>query len=510
MTSTMDGRSGHVVRGIICALIGGVFWGFSGSCAQILMQSYGVPALWITCVRLLIAALFFLVIVVVKDWRTLFAVFRDRRSFLTIVVFSIFGVVLVQISYLYSIEYVGAGTATVIEQLALIIILFFVCIKTRRLPRVREILGLVTALAGMFVIATQGDPKTIAMPIEGLFWGLISAGAVACYTLIPGRVLEKWGSMIVTGLSMLFGGVIASVFVQPWTMPVTLEPGAVLALGAIVLVGTLAAYMLYLQGVADAGPVRASLLCCVEPISAMVIAFFWLGTPVSFYDIIGCALILVMVFLVTQNEKQSDDAVASSVKDDDPPLFLGRASVLGYFGSRVATGDDIGAIEKLLDEGHEAIESLAIKEGRKKYPSSRRLMHSIKNHTTYVIEDTDNEMIGVFAVSRADDKNYAKVVEGQWLTASSQQAPTYAELHWVAVSASSRRRGVGMFILDTADHIARKAGRRSIRADIYEKNEPMRILLKKHGYTECGVIAFRDYFGREKRRAIFEKILPFQ
>ncbi|MEG0071081.1 MAG: EamA family transporter [Raoultibacter sp.] len=507
MASTMDGRSGHVVRGILCALVGGIFWGFSGSCAQILMQTYGVPALWITCARLLIAAAFFLIVVVIKDWRTLFAVFRDRRSFATIVVFSIFGVVLVQVSYLYSIKYVGAGTATVIEQLALIIILFFVCVKTHRFPRLREILGLVTALAGMFVIATQGDIGSLSMPIEGLLWGLVSACAVACYTLIPGRVLEKWGSMIVTGLSMLFGGLIASAFVQPWSIPVTLEPGAILALAAIVLVGTLAAYMLYLQGVADAGPVRASLLCCVEPISAMVIAFVWLGTPVSLYDIIGCGLILIMVFLVTQNEKRSDDAVDSSVKDADPPLFLGRASVLGYFGSRIASRDDVDGIGKLLDDGREAIEALDIKEGRKKYPSSRRLMHSIKNQTTYVIENTDGEMIGVFAVSNAADKNYSKISEGQWLTASPVENPTYSELHWVSVGAESRRRGVGMFILDTADRIAHKAGKLSIRADIYEKNEPMRALLIKHGYEECGVIRFRDYLGREKHRSIFEKML---
>ncbi|MEG0620928.1 MAG: DMT family transporter, partial [Raoultibacter sp.] len=107
----MDGRSGHVVRGIICALLGGIAWGFSGTCAQMLMQSYGVDPLWIICVRLLISAAFFLVVTLVKDWRTLVAVFRDRRSFITLIIFSIFGVVLVQVSYLYSIDYVGAGTA---------------------------------------------------------------------------------------------------------------------------------------------------------------------------------------------------------------------------------------------------------------------------------------------------------------------------------------------------------------------------------------------------------------
>ncbi|MFR7737345.1 MAG: hypothetical protein ACLU0V_06965, partial [Eggerthella lenta] len=37
----------HVVRGIVCALAGGICWGFSGTCAQLLMNDYGAPATWI-------------------------------------------------------------------------------------------------------------------------------------------------------------------------------------------------------------------------------------------------------------------------------------------------------------------------------------------------------------------------------------------------------------------------------------------------------------------------------
>ena len=48
---------------------------------------------------------------------------------------------------------------------------------------------------------------------------------------------------------------------------------------------------------------------------------------------------------------------------------------------------------------------------------------------------------------------------------------------------AARRRGVGMFILDKADQIARAGGRSSIRADVYELNGPMQNLLEKHGYS---------------------------
>ncbi|WP_288323602.1 GNAT family N-acetyltransferase [Eggerthella sinensis] len=501
----------HVARGVVCALAGGICWGFSGTCAQLLMNDYGAPATWITCVRMVIAAVFFLVLTAVKNWRDLVAVFRDWRSLVQIAAFAIFGVLLTQLSYLNAIGYTSAGVGTTIEQVGLVFIMLYVCVRAKRFPKLREAVGLVLALGGMLIIATQGEIDQLAIPVEGLAWGLISAVALTFYTLMPVHVLKKWGSMLVTGLAMLFGGSTASLVIQPWTMPVDLPAGGLAALVAIVLVGTLGAYMLYLQGVNDAGPVKASLLCCVEPVSAMVLALFWLHTPVTGWDLMGCGLIVVMIFLVTEREPKpaaGEPALAGAAAYDDPPLFAGRASVLGYYTSRPATRDDFERAAALLDVGHRTFAELGIDEGRsKKYPSARRLMHSIKNGTTHVIEDAHGAMIALFAVSFSPDKNYERPIDGAWLTDTDARPQPYAELHWVAVDYPARRRGVGMFILDKADQIARAGGRASVRADVYPENGPMQKLLEKHGYERCGTITMKDVFGREKRRVGYERML---
>lgn len=503
----------HVARGVACALAGGICWGFSGTCAQLLME-YGAPATWITCVRMLIAAAFFLTITAMRNWRDLVAVFRDWRSLAEIAAFAVFGVVLTQISYLYAIEYTSAGVGTTLEQVGLVFIMLYVCLRKRRFPKLREAGGLLLALGGMLVIATQGDFGGLAIPVEGLAWGLLSAVALSFYTLMPVRVLKKWGAMLVTGLAMLFGGSAASAVFQPWTVPVQLSGGALAALVAIVLVGTLGAYMLYLQGVADAGPVKASLLCCVEPVSATLLALFWLHTPVSAWDMLGCVMIVVMIFLVTEREPKAapgDAAGAPAADFDDPPLFAGRASVLGYYSVRPAAREDFDRVAALLDVGHETFAELGIDEGRsKKYPSARRLMHSIKNGTTHVIEDGNGRVIAVFAVSFSPDKNYDNELDGAWLTDTKASPQSYAELHWVSVDRHARRRGVGMFILDKADQIARAGGRSSVRADVYPQNLPMQKLLEKHGYERCGAMVIRDVFGREKHRVAYERVLRSQ
>ena len=298
-------QESHVVRGIAFAARGGICWGFSGTCAQLLTSGFGVPVAWITCVRLLAGAAIFLTVCLVRERSRLRAVFRDKRSLLRIGAFALFGVLLTQVSYLSSISYTNAGTGTVLERLGLVVIMFIVCVRVRRLPKLREAVGLVLAIGGTFLIATKGNFGVLAIPAEGLFWGFMSAFALAGYTLIPGKVLEKWGSFIVTGLAMLLGGTVATVFVQPWTIPVDLTPELVGVMAAMVIIGTFFAYLFYLQGITDAGPLRAGLVGCVEPVSATVISAVWLGTAVTPVDIVGMLMILVMVFLVTQREETS-------------------------------------------------------------------------------------------------------------------------------------------------------------------------------------------------------------
>ena len=74
----------HMVRGVICAFVGACCWGYSGTCSSLMTGQYGVPVLWITCVRLLLAAALFLAVIIVKDYRSLLAVLRDGRSLLRI------------------------------------------------------------------------------------------------------------------------------------------------------------------------------------------------------------------------------------------------------------------------------------------------------------------------------------------------------------------------------------------------------------------------------------------
>ena len=312
MAGVEKSQSPHFMRGVICSLLGAVLWGFSGTCAQLLLSQYHIPVLFIVCIRMISAGLLFLIVILISKRKVLIEVLKSPKTLLQLTVFGVCGFFLCHLTYLMCIDYTNAGTATVLQCLGILFVMIYTCLYARRLPRVRETVGFLLAAGSTFIIATHANPAVLVLPLPGLLWGIACGLAVAFYMIFPKALLIRWGSLIVTGLGMLIGGIVVNIVLRPWTMSVTLEPGSLAALAAIVLFGTFAAFYLYLQGIADIGPLRASLLGAAEPVSATIFSWAWLGTHFPLIDCVGFALMIAMVFLVT-NDKPA--AVRPDVED---------------------------------------------------------------------------------------------------------------------------------------------------------------------------------------------------
>ena len=301
-------------RGVVAALIGGAMWGFSGTCAQYLYQHYEIDPLFITWVRMLGSGILFLILLAFIQRGKLRAIAGDRRELGRLALFGIAGLFLCQFTYTTSVNATNAGTATVLQSLNTVFILAATCLMMRRAPRAMELGGLALALVATWLIATKGNLTALMIPPAGLAWGLINAASCTFYIMYPKHLFARWGSLPVTGIGMLIGGIAA---VAIWGLgglwgaaPVVPELGldGVLVLAAIVVVGTLAAFGLYLHGVSIVGSVKGGLLGTTEPASAMVFAALWLGTMFTWADWIGLVLMMAMIFLVTlSGSKEAGD-----------------------------------------------------------------------------------------------------------------------------------------------------------------------------------------------------------
>ncbi len=288
-------------KATIYTLIGGTCWGFSGTCGQYLLSNCQVDARWLTAVRMLSAGVLLTCFCLFKKRATMVALLKDKTSVIRLLLFALAGLTVCQFTYLNAIKHTNAGTATVLQYLGPILILIFVCSTSLRLPKLREAIAIILALMGTFFIATGGDLHTLVITKEGLFWGIMSAVGAFLYTLLPRTIMAKWGSTVVTGLGMLVGGIVLFVVVRAWSIPVAMTLPVFLGLVAIIVVGTVIAFTLYLQGVMMLGAVKASMLASVEPVAATCFSAIFLGTTFGGMDLLGFACILTTVFLISDH-----------------------------------------------------------------------------------------------------------------------------------------------------------------------------------------------------------------
>ncbi|MFR1653505.1 MAG: DMT family transporter [Bifidobacterium catenulatum] len=279
-------------------LLGGAMWGMNSTVAKLLMRDYQLDPVWLSCVRALFASLIFLVGSAITTPQKLAGAVKDAKSYPKYLVTTLICVLLVQVSYLMTIDWTNSGTATVLQTLNLVFVLTWVCLRVKRLPLKRELVGVLLAFAGTFLIATGGNFASLSLPWQGLAWGLIDAVSTAAMSILPVMLMLKWGNMTINGITFLMSGLILCPFAQPWANIPALDARGVLLLLYTIVCGTFLAFWLYMAGVMRVGAVRATMLGTSEPVMATITAVAWAGETFTFTDLTGFAMIIIMVFLV--------------------------------------------------------------------------------------------------------------------------------------------------------------------------------------------------------------------
>lgn len=287
-------------------ITGGTLWGVSGVCGQFLFQNKDVTASWLVPVRLMMAGIFMLCFYIWKDKKKAFAIWQKKENRWGILIYGLAGMMLCQYSYFQTIEWSNAGTATVIQYLGPALIVVWVCLQTRRFPERKEIIGVLLALLGIFLIATHGNPTSLALSGRALLMGLISAVSVVIYTVQPEKLQKQFPTPLVLAWGMLIGGCVLTVLFRPWHQTVIVDAQMVTTLLIVILLGTMASFSLYMTGVKLIGSVKASLYSCVEPVASMVLTAVWMKVQFTLPDIIGTVcIILTIIILALPSGKQN-------------------------------------------------------------------------------------------------------------------------------------------------------------------------------------------------------------
>lgn len=304
----------HNIRGVILALCGGIGWGFSGACAQYMFSRYGIDPIWVSSLRMLCSGLLLCAFALVAFRGAFLALWKRPQTIVHLLVFSLAGLAFCQITYLITIDYSNAGTATVIQYICPVLIVAYICLRGHRAPTLREVMAIILVILGTYLLATHGDPSSMVLSPQALFWGLTSAFAYALYSLLPGKLMLQYGSIPVVSAALLLGGIVVACFVQPWnTIPAFDAFGWVVLLGGMVLCGTTISFTCFFQAVKDIGAAKTSLIASVETVSATLFAVLWLGTSFALIDFVGFIFIVATVFILA-SQKDAPQKEGSKTK----------------------------------------------------------------------------------------------------------------------------------------------------------------------------------------------------
>jgi drug/metabolite transporter (DMT)-like permease len=290
----------HKIKGILITASGASMWGFGAVAGKFVMQSRGVDPVWMVTLRLICAGLIFLTIGYIKGkGEGLFDIWRDKKYIPRLLVVAIFAFAVCQTTYFAAVDLSNAGIASAIQQTAPVFVLLWMLLKEKRRPKKMEVLVVAIVICGAFVLSTGGNLGSLLVPASALILALISAVTCAMYTILPVKLIQKFGTFYTSGWGMLLAGIMLVPVAKLWKVSGTWDVGTILAFSTVVILGTVVAFGMFLYGVTLVKPFVGSVLGLVEPVLATIVSAVVLKQVFRLTDIVGIALILTGVLTLS-------------------------------------------------------------------------------------------------------------------------------------------------------------------------------------------------------------------
>ena len=294
-------------RGYLYVILAAVLWGVSGSSAKFLFNS-GVSPFQLVQLRLTITALGLLFWLSLRNP----ALFRiARRDIWYFALLGTAGVGACQFTYLYAISKINVAAAILLQYLAPSLIALHAVVITRDRLSLSTVMALAGATAGCYLVVGAYNLELLSMNLTGVVSGILSAVAFAWYSIHGEYGMRRYSPWTVLFYAILFAAMAWNLLHPPleafFHRYTAIEWGWILYIGVM---GTLLPFSLYLEGVNLIRSTRASITAILEPITAGVIAFFFLNERMHTLQILGGFLVIASIILLQFKQENDEKAPA--------------------------------------------------------------------------------------------------------------------------------------------------------------------------------------------------------
>lgn len=305
--SNMNKYQKNIFKGTIYSLLSGLIWGICGILGEYFFSHYQVSSGWITSMRLLVAGSFVIVLSSIKLRSQLFEIWKNRNNYLPFLAYAILGIFSVQFFFYLCVEYSNATTATILQFISPVFILIYNRIIYKKKASKKAIFYVLTAMLGVFLMATKGDLSKLSITPLALLTGLLSALGVMFNVILPQRFAKKYGFVPTVGWGMIIAGLFSNFLYPVYKISFQVDAISICVCLTIAFLGTAFAFFLSMKAVSLVSPLVVSVVSASEPLSSAILSVLFLGMVLDGFLVLAMILIIVpMVFLSIEESKSKN------------------------------------------------------------------------------------------------------------------------------------------------------------------------------------------------------------
>ena len=303
--------------GYFYVVLAAVIWGVSGASGKFLFQQ-GVTPLQLVQIRVTLASGFLFLWLVMRKRPLLSIAPKDIVYFL---ILGIVGMAMVQFTYFYTISKIKVAAAILLQYLAPTLIAIYSVIFAREKLTRLALAAIIGATLGCYLVVGAYNFDLFELNKMGVLGGLCAALAFAFYSIYGEKGMQHYNPWTVLFYALLASAVF-------WNLGHFFWRGAPAPLAAlrqsyslvewfwiiyIAVFGTVVPFGLYFEGVSLIRSTRASITATLEPITAGVVAYLFLGETMQPLQLLGGLLVIGSV-VVLQLRQEYDDQAPSIIR----------------------------------------------------------------------------------------------------------------------------------------------------------------------------------------------------
>ena len=166
---------------------------------------------------------------------------------------------------------------------------------------------------------------------------------------------------------------------------------------------------------------------------------------------------------------------------------------------QLTTLKEVPRILEIIEDARTYLASQNIDQWQNGYPDAAQIENDILNGESFVVINDENQVMATSMFSTNKEPTY-KIIEGNWII---NEDEIYGVIHRMAIKKEFRKFGLATLLFNEFHLQLVEKNIKSLKIDTHEDNLGMQSLIKKLGYTYCGII----YTNYGDKRLAFEKVI---